>query len=390
MAYLYNYVNKPWKTQQRVAEILRTMYNNQPDGLSGNEDCGQMSAWYVLSAMGFYPVTPGTNDYVIGSPVFPKATIRIESGKTFSIEANNVSAENIYIQSVTLHGKAYAKNYIKHTDIVKGGKLVLEMGNKPNHTWGSTAQAAPISAIKEHLITPVPYMQGDLTFDQTSHSIRLAHADSKATLYYAITKDKETPKANLKFEKYQFPLNIQASSTVWAFARLGTQNSDTVKTRFNKIPAGRSITLGSKYANQYAGGGDKALIDFIDGGKDFRTGMWQGYQKVNLEATIDLGKTGAVKKIAINCLQDQNSWIFMPTRVEFFVSDDGKNFKKAGTAENSVSPKADGSVVKEFAVELGTKTRYVKVIAFNRGIVPQWHKGAGGGAWLFADEIVVE
>lgn len=390
MAYLYNYVNKPWKTQQRVAQILRTMYNNQPDGLSGNEDCGQMSAWYVLSAMGFYPVTPGSNNYVIGSPIFPKASIRLESGKTFSIEARNVSAENIYIQSVILNGKAYAKNYITHKDIVKGGTLTINMSKTPNRTWGIAASAAPESAIKEHLITPVPYMQGNLTFDGVQHSIELAHANPQAALYYAIVKNKNTPKASLKFEKYQFPPVIQASTTVWAFARLGNQNSDTVKTRFSKIPAGRSISLATKYANQYAGGGDKALIDFIDGGKDFRTGMWQGYQKVNIEATIDLGKTDTVKKISINCLQDENSWIFMPTRVEFFVSADGKKFKKAGTVENNVSPKARGSVLKTFALSLNQHTRYIKVIAFNRGTVPEWHQGAGGGAWLFADEIVVE
>jgi predicted alpha-1,2-mannosidase len=391
MAYLYNYVGKPWKTQQRVAQILSTLYHNQPDGLSGNEDCGQMSAWYVLSSMGFYPVTPGANDYVIGSPVFPEATLKLENGKSFTIKANNVSAENIYIQSVQLNGKAYAKNYIKHEAIVAGGELVINMGSAPNKEWGSQPEAAPVSAITEHLITPVPYLEGDLTFDQANHQVKVAHNDSKVKLFYATSVDKKAKTTALKFVPYRAPLNLSASTTVWAFAQNAQgKNSDTVRTRFSKIPAGRTISLATKYANQYAAGGDKALIDFVSGGNDFRTGKWQGYQKVNIEATLDLGKAEKINTIAINCLQDQNSWIFMPTRVEFFTSPDGKKFTKVGVVENDISPKTDGSILKKFEVKFGEAARYVKVVAYNRGIVPEWHLGAGGGAWLFADEITVE
>ncbi|WP_157558819.1 GH92 family glycosyl hydrolase, partial [Microscilla marina] len=391
MAYLYNYVGKPWKTQQRVAQILRTLYHNQPHGLSGNEDCGQMSAWYVLSAMGFYPVTPGSNDYVIGSPVFPEATLQLENGQRFTIKAEQVSANNIYIQSAQLNGKAYAKNYIKHEDLMAGGELVLVMGNRPNKAWGSQPTAAPVSAITAHLIVPVPYFEGKLTFERADHQIKIAHHNPATKLFYAVNPNKNAAVTSLKFVPYQTPLTIQTSATVWAFAQnTQGQTSDTIHTRFSKIPAGRTISLANQYANQYAAGGDKALIDFVSGGKDFRTGMWQGYQKVNIEATIDLGKEENVKTMAIRCLQDQNSWIFMPTRVVFFTSPDGKKFTKAGVVENDVSPKSEGTIVKTFEVKFGEATRYIKVLAYNRGIVPAWHLGAGGGAWLFADEIMVE
>lgn len=390
MAYLYNYADKPWKTQQRVAEILRTMYNNQPEGLSGNEDCGQMSAWYILSAMGFYPVTPGSNDYVLGSPVFPKTTLKLENGKTFVIEANNVSEENIYIQSVQLNGTAYHKNYIQHADLTKGGTLVIEMGKAPNKEWANNGEAAPGSAITEHLITPVPYFEADITFDRATHQIKIDHFSPDAHVFYAIAPHKNTQVKDLKFAPYKKPITLKTSATIWTFAKINNQNSDTISTRFNKIPSGRSIQLASKYANQYAAGGDKALIDFIKGGKDYRTGMWQGYQKADLEAIVDLGGEENIQKVAINCLQDQNSWIFMPTSVDFFVSTDGQNFKKAGTVKNNVSEKQEGAVLKEFTIRLNEKVRYVKVIARNKGKVPAWHKGAGGKAWIFADEITIE
>src|SRR5207248_2485474 len=116
VAYLYDYVNQPWKTQFRVREIMDKFYTPQPDGLIGNEDCGQMSAWYVLSAAGFYPVTPGSPVYAIGTPLFAEIRFRLENGKQFVIKANGVSAKNIYIQSATLNGRPYRKSWLTHRD----------------------------------------------------------------------------------------------------------------------------------------------------------------------------------------------------------------------------------------------------------------------------------
>ncbi|MFT6870962.1 MAG: putative alpha-1,2-mannosidase, partial [Polaribacter sp.] len=136
MAYLYNFVNNPSKTQEKVRQILTELYTNTPDGISGNEDCGQMSAWYIFSSLGFYPVTPGSNQYIIGSPLFEKATINLENGKSFTVAANNQSEENKYIQSAKLNGEKYEYSYINHQDIMNGGSLVFEMTNKPS-TWGT-------------------------------------------------------------------------------------------------------------------------------------------------------------------------------------------------------------------------------------------------------------
>ena len=132
VAYLYNYIGKPWKTQKLVREILDTQYKNEPNGHCGNEDCGQMSSWYVFNALGFYPVNPAQGVYAFGSPIVDTALIHLENGKTFNVKALNNNSKNIYIQSVTLNGKAINRNYITHKEIMNGGVLVFTMGKSPN------------------------------------------------------------------------------------------------------------------------------------------------------------------------------------------------------------------------------------------------------------------
>jgi len=137
--YLYDYSGQPWKTQERVREALLANYQNAPDGLSGNDDCGQMSAWYIFSAMGFYPVTPGSPVYAIGSPLFERATIMLTGPYKkgpFTVIARNQSSKNKYIQSATLNGKPLNEPFIRHADIANGSTLVFVMGAQPNKKWG--------------------------------------------------------------------------------------------------------------------------------------------------------------------------------------------------------------------------------------------------------------
>ncbi len=145
IAYLYAYAGAHWKTQNRVRDILFSQYNDQPDGLCGNEDCGQMSAWYVFSALGFYPVNPAEGVYVIGCPVFETATIRLGGGKTFTVEAKGSSFTHKYIQSAELNGESMERTWIKHAEIMQGGRLVFTMGETPNRQWGADASLFPPS-----------------------------------------------------------------------------------------------------------------------------------------------------------------------------------------------------------------------------------------------------
>lgn len=136
--YMYPYVGQPWKTAERVRQVLSELYHDQPAGLSGNEDVGQMSAWYILSALGFYQVEPAGGKYIFGSPLIDQAVIKVKDNKEFKIIAHNNSSENKYIQSIRLNGKEYIKYYIDFKDIESGGTLEFEMGNKPSKTWGTT------------------------------------------------------------------------------------------------------------------------------------------------------------------------------------------------------------------------------------------------------------
>ncbi|WP_163325742.1 GH92 family glycosyl hydrolase [Draconibacterium mangrovi] len=143
--YMYAFAGQQWKTAEKVNFIMNEMYTDQPDGLCGNEDCGQMSAWYVLSSMGFYPVNPANGVYVLGSPLFESATIELPGEKTFEVKAKNLNKTNIYIDSVTLNGEPYTKSYITHTDVVNGGVLEFTMAAEPNKEFGQAADSRPKS-----------------------------------------------------------------------------------------------------------------------------------------------------------------------------------------------------------------------------------------------------
>jgi predicted alpha-1,2-mannosidase len=150
MIYLYNYAGQPWKTQFHVREVLDKLYNYTPDGYCGDEDNGQTSAWYVFSAMGFYPVTPGTGQYVLGSPLFDRVTLSLENGKRFVIEASDNSSKNIYVQKVKLFGRTLERNYILHKEIQKGGQLLFKMGSDPDMSRGIEKEDFPYSMSVVH------------------------------------------------------------------------------------------------------------------------------------------------------------------------------------------------------------------------------------------------
>ena len=145
IAFLYIYAGQPWKTQERVTSLLKTMYKNAPDGLQGNEDCGQMSAWYVMSALGLYAVDPASANYVLTTPLVEKAEIRVKDGKKLTIEAKRAAKDAMFIQSVTLNGKKLDRLWVKHSEIGAGGSLVFELGTEPNKSLGVAEEVAPPS-----------------------------------------------------------------------------------------------------------------------------------------------------------------------------------------------------------------------------------------------------
>ncbi len=392
MAYLYNYAGKPWKTQFRVRQIMDQFYKPTPDGLIGNEDCGQMSAWYVLSAAGFYPVTPGSTIYAIGTPLFPEVRFNLENGKSFTIKAPDVSSQNIYIQSATLNGKPYHKSYIDHADLMRGGELVFRMGPRPNPNWGSGAGNEPVSRISGRPIVPVPVIRSQGQTFKNNVPMDIQPLERTSAVHYTTDGSEPTPRS----PKFTEPFTIDRTTTIKAIAIEGGRISKIATAKLHKIPHDWKLTLLSKYSRQYTGGGDFALIDGIRGTTNWTSGAWQGYWGKDLVAVVDLGKPQMISKLGAGFLQEAGSWIWMPRTVSFELSLDGQNFVPVLSIPNDVPDGSDpsvnvGTLAKDFVKNITRQeARYVRMTAVNYGKIPAWHPGHGGDAWIFADEIIIE
>ncbi len=384
MAYLYNFAQKPWKTQERVNTILTKLYTDKPDGLCGNEDCGQMSSWYIFSSLGFYPVTPGSEIYIIGLPIHKKAIINLENGNAFIIKSN-YSKKNRYIKSVTLNGKNYTKSYIEHKDIMTGGEMIFEMSSKPNKTWGVGENNYPISKISKNKIVPVPYSNLKNRNFKNKVSFNLKSIVENSQIFYSINSDKNI------FEQYTEALKLSETTTIYAYTAKNNISSDTVCFELIKFPEGRTIELINKYHPQYSAGNNNALIDGIQGNNDFRLGTWQGYYGVDLIAIVELDKKQKISELSIRFLQDIDSWIFMPEKVSFYSSGNGTDFELIDEIKTDVPEDKWGVVIKEYKINCKSlNTKYIKLIAKSGVYCPDWHKGHDSKLFIFADEILIK
>ena len=390
IAYLFNYVEQPWRTQELVHKINTEFYKNAPDGLIGNEDCGQMSAWFILSAMGFYQINPSVPNYDIGTPLFKEAKINLENGKTFTIKAPNVSNKNIYVESVKFNGKSHDKTFFTHSDIMNGGTLEFEMTDA-ELAWRPKEFSK--SSIETADFVTVPTIEAkDRTFsDSTTVAIRLNSFDPLVVnlMDAKILYSTDGSEPNIEYRK---PFTIDKTATVKAVAvnKKGAK-SFTVETKLNKMPHDWTVKLASKYNRQYTGGGDFGLIDGIRGTLNWASGEWQGYQAQDFVAVIDLQRETEIKRVGGGFLQDARPWIWMPTRIEFEVSTDGTNFRKVADIKTTVAPDDMKPQIKDYVQPIApTKARFVRVKAVNLGKIPAWHPGAGFDAFIFVDEIFID
>lgn len=360
MVYLYNYIGKPEKTKEKVHYILDNFYTNMPDGLIENEDCGQMSAWYVLSSLGVYKVTPGQERWSVTKPYFEQAKIHFGAGKSMTIKKDTRPIELEFIDS--------------------GIEFTPDMG---------AIDIARTDVISYDDVLPSPVILAGGKSFTNSTEIGFAYPTAKGKFLYRITpygKDKKG-----KFSIFDKKITLEESATVEVFSDDGYgKTSDTVSGIFLKKPNNYTISIKSQYNRAYHAGGPDGLIDGILGSENWRKGDWQGYQGQDFEAVIDLQKKIPVKKISARFLQDSRAWIVLPTRVDYYVSDDNINFTLAAT-RNSVLPVQDYAVrVKSLDAALeGISARYVKVVAYNYGKFPEWHQGAGSDAFIFIDEITI-
>lgn len=359
MAYLYNYVGKPEKTTEKVHFILNNFYKNSPDGLIGNEDCGQMSAWYVLSSMGIYAVTPGKLLWNRTKPYFERSKINFEDNNLKIISKDDEVKYFEVIGSENLSSLLNTNAYIQ----------------------------------SRNSITPVPVIQAESKSFKDKLKIELKSQNPDDKIFYHIF-DKDTSYIFVPYKKYVKPLIIDKTSIVMTYAENNGQKSNTVSATFYKKPNNYTIDIKSKYNPQYHAGGNDGLLDGINGTTNWRKGDWQGYQSQDFEAIVDLQSEKKVSNFSATFLQDQRSWIMMPTKVEYYSSSDNVNFTLITTVANDVDPKKDENTIKDFNFTSSKpiNARYIKVKAYNLGKLPEWHLGFpfDGDAFIFIDEITIK
>ena len=223
MAYLYNYVGQPWKTQELTRRLLHEMYAPTPEGIIGNEDCGQMSAWYVFSSLGFYPVCPGSNEFALTAPQFPKAVVRLANGRTLTVTADN-PRRSVYIASVTLDGKPIDRNYITYDELMQGGELHFALRPRPDYERGTDDAAAPHSLTRGEVVS-IPYTTQNVSLFTEPLAVALATTTSGAEIRYTLDGSDPTETSAL----YAAPVPVDRSLTLKAKGfKLGAAPSRTL------------------------------------------------------------------------------------------------------------------------------------------------------------------
>ncbi len=404
MAYLYNYTNAPHKTQYYVDKILKEMYHNAPDGLSGNEDCGQMSSWYVLSALGLYQITPGHPYYDLGRPLMNVAKLNLENGNVLTISAVNNSDENKYVQDVFFNGEKLSKNMISHHELIEGGTLKFVMGSEPpKKPLPPNESAMIIEDFKRLNFVPLPFFENKQRIFEDSLIVSIAAhknlSDFQHKIEYRLKSDTS------KVYTYKEPFTIYESTEIEARQVYSVDLADNSAPLFmnyesNWVPASFSqrdksisIEIKSSYDSQYAASGINTLIDGVKGGNEYRTGDWQGYWAQPFEAIITFDEPRTISEIEVGFLSDMRSWIFLPSEVNINYSYDGKSFEGEGITQLIKTEGKDE--MPAHVTRISTRVspdkavKSIRVYAENFGKCPEWHLGNGNDTWLFLDEITV-
>ena len=382
MAYLYNYIGKPWKTQEVVHRVVDSLYNTTFDGLPGNEDCGQMSAWYVWSALGLYPVTPGSMQYAIGTPLFDHVVISLENGKKIDITAIKQNPKSFYIESLRYNGAVYDNNLLSYDRIKNGCYLEAVLKDYPNKGRGANPELS--GRLLPSGFINAPFIIANKRNYADSLLVTLSNLDSLPMRYW-LNNDSINP------IEYTKPFYLNATSSVSAYSYSMNVKSGRATGFFNKLPHPNwQVKLISTPGRQYAAEGPQSLIDGVNGSVEWRKGDWHGYQDQDMEVVFTFDKEEMISRVIPGFLQDTRAWILMPTKFEVYLSNDGTTWTLAGRKDVKVDAKDyTPQVTHPELVFVPQKAKYMKVKAYNFGKLPSWHLGAGGEAYIFCDEITV-
>ena len=359
---------------------MTTLYDNTPEGICGNDDAGQMSAWYVMSAMGLYPVSPVDKEYIITTPLFDKSVIHLKSGKTLTITAPEAGKKK-YISNIYFNGTEIEDFKITHEQIMSGGELTFVLSEKPVIKKNNVVSPREK---KETDIVVTPYLSydGTATFTDTLLvNVNAFYPQDTVVIEFA------SGETRTYVGKGSFVLNESESLSMYS---KNGKTSQKVEAKFYKIPKGRKVKVLSKYNNQYTAGGDEGLIDQKRGGDNWKLGLWQGYWGEDFVAVLELTDGEKPSRLGANFIQDQKSWIFLPVEVAYYVSDNGKDYKLLEIVKNDMPERNEEILQKAFYTSKPINHRFVKVVAKNIKTNPSWHLSAGEKSWLFTDELIIE
>lgn len=394
MAYLFPFVGAQHRTAELVSEIRDELYSNAPDGLSGNEDCGQMSAWYVWSALGMYPVCPGGTSLIVGTPLFKRAVVSPNADGPRAAAPLTISASGSgpYVQhlmhevndEVTTCTPSLTKE-----NLLRGGELHFSRSSSPTD-FGHSATEWPVQRWNDAEFIPVPVIQAPRTF-RTSCEVTLESAAISESFQIEYRVISNSEKTSPHWINYTAPFSIDSDVRIEARCvdRTG-RTSATVSHPIVAVSHNYLLTLETNFNAQYAAGGSQALIDGIVGGNQFQTGDWQGFWGEDVSGTIDLQSVYEIESIGIGALRDIRPWIFLPRSIQLETSVNGEDWTPFGTATHLLSDADEAPMRHTFKIERDARARFIRFVVTHFGSLPEGHLGAGNPSWTFLDEIQIQ
>ncbi|MEY4875464.1 MAG: hypothetical protein RL708_613, partial [Bacteroidota bacterium] len=387
LIYGYGYPMNNYQEKKLLSKVCNEFYKNSPDGLIGNEDCGQMSAWYVMSAMSLYAQCPGQPMFVTGVLAFQNCTIHTSS-KAGKIKFFNYPSQEEMIKqmnSLEPSSRNEMPDMISYEQLMNGGEY--EFVDRK-----MVAVENPFYVQKSNFSIS-PFFNNPSKNFNDSFRVEIKTIDNSSIYFSMNGKD---------FQPYKnsFVINKSCKISAYSMNETSKEKSAVITSEYRMLPSNRRLNLLSKYDNLYAAGGDDALIDLERGSENWRIGNWQGYAGKDFVGIVDVGSSKTLKSIGLGCLQDQGAWVMMPPQVIFEGSNDGKTFEPISTVNTNVSDTINHAILKDVVVSLANLKgspnltskpyRYYKVTAKTYGKLPQWHWSKGEQAWLFVDEIIME
>lgn len=376
IAYLYNATKNSTRSQKIMDNIMDNFYANEPDGLIGNEDCGQMSAWYVLSSLGFYYPTPGHSQTVSAIKPSFEGIVNMPDGRKIKISRDYIVQQ---VDGLPIRGTKYTN--LTDFDYELPEPKEFYVTSKVSEGPMDTESNEPLKSS----FVPNPFIQNGKRNFSDSLSINIGVV-GKESIFCSINEG--------DYLLYTSPIILRDNAIIKFYAENKFGSSMVQTATFTKLLPGRKIILNNEFSKSYSAGGADALMDGIYGKLNWRAGDWQGYQGQDIEVIMALDQPKEIKSIAANFLEDQNSWIFYPKEVAFYVSEDSVNWTLVESIPTNKSDHAENVSISKFETTIRNikkqTYKYIKFLAKNFGPMPQWHEGRGNPTYIFVDEFEVQ